>query len=116
MKLREITTKIVIDHRKITEYALNIESPRGKDKALMFKLHLGYTKHNYKKLKQQIEDKILDADVTKTIFDSYGQRYQIDLEIEGINEQQKEIVRTGWIIEPNQDFARLTTLYIRSKK
>ena len=47
MKLRDIVTHITIDSRKLTEYALNPDNPKGKNKAIMFALHLGFTKDNY---------------------------------------------------------------------
>jgi hypothetical protein len=34
MKMRELVDVITIDPRKLTDYALDPESPRGKDKAL----------------------------------------------------------------------------------
>jgi len=39
MKLREIVTRIIIDSRKLTDYALNLENPVGRDKAVMFQRH-----------------------------------------------------------------------------
>jgi hypothetical protein len=40
----------------------------------------------------------------------------IDLEISGIQAEQKETVRTGWIVEHNSNVARLVTLYVRKRK
>jgi hypothetical protein len=115
MKLREIVTNIVIDSRKLTEYALNPNNPKGADKAIMFERHLGFTKNNYQLLKKQIEMTALDADATLQKTDIHGQRYQVDLEITGIRLRQQEIVRTGWIVEQNSKVARLVTLYIKRK-
>ena len=47
--------------------------------------------------------------------DIYGQRYQVDIEIEGMHPEQKEIVRTGWIVEQDSNLARLVTLYVRKR-
>jgi hypothetical protein len=112
MKMRELVSEITIDPRKLTDYALDPESPRGKDKALMFQRHLGYTKENYQILLDQVKDLILDAEAIPQGEDQFGTRYQVDLEILGIEPQQREIVRTGWIIIPNSQQAKLTTLYI----
>ncbi|WP_448573140.1 DUF6883 domain-containing protein [Trichothermofontia sp.] len=38
---------------------------------------------------------------------------QIDLKIQGIFPHQQETVRTGWIIPPNANYARLITAYIK---
>jgi hypothetical protein len=112
MKLRDIATQIQIDPRKLTEYALNPDNPVGADKAFMFQQYLGFTQANHELLLQQIQ---LKSPNTEAIFqrsDEHGDRYQVDLDIIGI-EGQQETVRTGWIVEPNSSAARLITLYVR---
>ena len=47
MKLGEIISQLVINPRKLTEYALNPDNPKGADKAIMFQRHLGFTKDKY---------------------------------------------------------------------
>jgi hypothetical protein len=81
----------------------------------MFQLHLGYTKDNYQPLLEQIYAQALDTEATFQFKDEHGGRYQVDLEIRGIEQVQQEIVRTGWIIESNSDTARLVTLYVKRK-
>ncbi len=116
MKLGDVVARVVIDPRKLTEYALNRDNPRGADKAVMFERHLGFTKDNYQLLLQQIKVKVLDAEANLQKTDVHGQRYQVDLEIEGVESGQREIVRTGWIVESKNDVARLITLYVRKRK
>lgn len=116
MNLGDVVSRIVIDPRKLTEYALNLDNPRGADKAVMFERHLGFTKDNYQLLLQQIESKVLLSEATLLTTDVHGQRYQVDLEIKGVRSKQVEIVRTGWIVEPKSDVARLVTLYVRKRK
>jgi hypothetical protein len=115
MKLRELVDETIIDPRKLTDYALDPENPKGKDKAVMFEKYLGYTKDNYQSLLDQINDLVLDAAAIPQNQDQFGTRYRVDLEIKGIEMQQVEIVRTGWLIPPNSRQARLTTLYITKK-
>jgi filamentous hemagglutinin len=56
MTLREIVSRIIIDSRKLTDYALNLENPVGRDKAVMFHRHLGFTQDNYELLLVQISE------------------------------------------------------------
>ncbi|MEA5617066.1 hypothetical protein VB711_04315 [Cronbergia sp. UHCC 0137] len=100
MKLRELVNEILIDPRKLTAYALDPENPKGKNKAFMFEKYLGYTKDNYQPLLDQIYFQALDAEAIPQNTDQYGTRYQIDLQIQGIESEQIEIVRTGWLIAP----------------
>ncbi len=113
MILGDIVTNLQIDRRKLTEYALNFDNPKGSHKAYMFQQHLGYTKNNYESLLTQIQQKALDAEAISTDNDKYGQRYQFDLEIRGISDDKIEKVRTRWIVKPLSKTARLVTLYLR---
>ncbi len=115
MKLRELADEILIDPRKLTAYALDPDNPKGKDKAFMFQKHLGYTKDNYQPLLDQIYHQTLNAQALEQNTDKYGTRYQIDLKIQGVESEQIETVRTGWLIAPNSKQARLTTIYIPKK-
>ncbi len=115
MKLGEIISQIVIDPRKLTEYALNPDHPKGADKAIMFQRHLGFTKDNYNLLLEQISTQALEAEATFQFSDEQGDRYQVDLEIIGTQEGQKEIIRTGWLVQTNLNTARLITLYVRKR-
>lgn len=112
MKLKEIVSDLVIDPRKLTEYALNSDNPVGSDKAVIFQRRLGFNQENYELLLVQISVKALDDEAILGLNDKHGQRYTVDLEIRGIQGQQ-EIVRTGWIVEPASNVARLVTLFVR---
>lgn len=112
MKLRDVVSQIEIDPRKMTNYALNPDSPKGADKAIVFRSALGFTVENYTLLMEQITTLALDAEASVRELDEYGQRYRVDLEIIGV-EGQCEIVRTGWIVAEGSDTAKLTTLYVR---
>ena len=115
MKLREYAEQIFIDPRKLTNYALDLDNPKGKNKALMFQNHLGYTKDNYQALLEQIQSKALDTEAIPQLEDNYGTRYQVDIIIQGIKPEQRENVRTAWLIPPNSKQARLITAYIKRK-
>ena len=47
MKLGDVVSRIIIDTRKLTEYALNPNNPRGANKAVMFERHLCFNRDNY---------------------------------------------------------------------
>ena len=44
MKLGDVVSRITIDPRKLTEYALNPDNPVGRHKAYVFERALGFTK------------------------------------------------------------------------
>lgn len=116
MKLRDVVSQIFIDPRKLTAYALNLENPKGSAKAITFRQYLGFTPANYQSLLAQIEAKALDAEAIPGKQDEHGQRYRVDMLIIGVEPDQQEIVRTGWMVKPAEDLAKLVTLYIPSRK
>ncbi len=116
MKLGDLVSRVVIAPRKLTDYALNPDNPKGADKAVMFQRHLGFTKDNYEALLEQISAQALEAEAIVGRADEHGQRYQVDLEIRGVEEGQREVVRTGWIVESDSEAARLVTLYVRKRQ
>jgi len=114
VKLADLVNRVVIDPRKLTDYALDPGNPVGCHKALIFKRRLGFTRHNYEALLQQIERKVLTAEAHLKRSDEHGRHYFVDLEIIGI-QGQRAVVRTGWLVPPDSDEARLVTLYVRRK-
>jgi hypothetical protein len=56
----------------------------------------------------------MEAEAVQKSEDQHGQRYQVDLEVVG-TENQRAIVRIGWIVQPETDFARLVTLYVKKQ-
>lgn len=112
MKLGDIVDHVSIDPHKLTKYALNPEHPLGRHKAYVFERILGFTIHNYEVLLKQIERNVLFEESHQRRTDAYGNHYTVDLEVMG-PEGQSATVRTGWIVSPNSDEARLTTLYVR---
>jgi hypothetical protein len=114
MKLGDVVSRIEIDPRKLTEYALNPDNPIGADKAVIFQRVLGYNRDNYQLLLEQIQSQAMEAEAIPKSEDQHGQRYQVDLEVVGI-ENQRAVVRIGWIVQPETDFARLVTLYVKKR-
>ena len=112
MKLADIVSRVGIDSRKLTEYALDPESPWGRHKAIVFEQVLGFTRENYTDLLAQIQGQTLNAEATFHSQDDFGQRYTVDLWIRG-TEGRQALVRTGWFVPHGSYEARLATLYVR---
>ena len=115
MKLADIVECISIAPRKLTHYALDPDSPHGRNKAVLFKKMLGFTKENHADLLCQLENKAMQAEIIFHSEDRFGKRYTADILVEG-TEGRHAVVRTGWIIPPGKSEAHLATLYVRKKK
>ncbi|MFW6333522.1 MAG: DUF6883 domain-containing protein, partial [Thermodesulfobacteriota bacterium] len=83
-----------------------------KNKALLFEKLLGFTKDNYDRLLQQLENKALQTEAAFHSEDKFGKRYTVDIMVEGL-EKKTALVRTGWIIPHGSKEAKLATLYIQ---
>jgi hypothetical protein len=114
MKLGEIARRLVIDPRKFTEYALDLENPLGRHKALIFEKRLGFSKVNAVSLQQQIEALAPNTEAVLQRTDQYGHHYRVDIEVSGTAGQQA-LVRTGWTVAPGSDTAHFVTCYVLRK-
>lgn len=103
-----------IDDRKLTEYVLDLESPKGRHKARMFRTALGITAEHASELKSLLLYAVLNAECVEGEKDQYGQRYTVDCTI--ALESHWAVVRTGWIILKGEDFPRLTTCFPVKKR
>jgi len=103
----------LIPMEKITDYALNSE--RNLDKALAFKLALGYTESSAGWLVRSIRQNLGLFEALSKGNNGYGERFQCIMTIVGPNTKSANVL-TGWIIENGTDFPRLTSVYVTNKK
>jgi len=101
----------IIDTKKICDYCLNPEHPRGKHKARVFQSALGMTSENADDLISLINRRIRDMECEVGEVDAFGQRYTVDIEIE--YNDMKAFVRTSWIIKHGETRPRLTTCFVK---
>ena len=100
----------IVDIRKLTEYALNLEHPVGKHKARVFEAVLGLTIDDAKYLQDRLLEAVRENEAEIGKADEYGKRYIIDFEVEG--HTGLGTVRSAWMIRTHEDFPRLTSCYV----
>ncbi|GGX64947.1 DUF6883 domain-containing protein [Saccharospirillum salsuginis] len=101
----------IIDPRKLTEYALNPDHPRGKDKARVFEAALGFNQTNATDLLEQLREGVMNNTPIAGKVDQYGSRFTVDIPVVGPNGEA--IVRTGWIYKPDSSVPEMTTLFVK---
>ncbi len=106
--------KAFIEIKKLTEYVLDPNEPRGKHKARVMKSALGFTIENAGTLAETLLNAILENDCEIRELDFYGQRYTVDCKI--TTDVGEAIVRSNWIIRRGEDFPRLTTCFVKKEK
>ena len=104
----------IVDIRKLRDYCLNPDNPRGSAKARVFASALGITAKDADRLRTKLLEIAASADAAVGELDLYGQRYTIDFEME--NETRRAEVRSGWIVLRSEAVPRFTTCYVKKRK
>ncbi len=103
-------SQAVVDIRKLRDYCLDPNHPRGRHKAHVFASALGLTKQDAPILQQKLLDVVYTHEAVRTNEDAYGIRYQIDFEME--SETGRATIRSTWIVRQGEAFARLVTCFV----
>src|SRR5207302_2437908 len=105
--------RAIVDIRKLSDYCLNPDNPRGSGKARVFARALGITASHASALRDKLIEIAASEEAKKGELDLYGQRYTIDFDME--TEAGRARIRSGWIILHGEITPRLTTCYVRKK-
>jgi hypothetical protein len=104
----------VVSLRKLRDYCLNPDNPRGCNKARVFASALGITADDSERLRTKLLEAALSGEVRLGEVDMYGQRYTIDFDM--TTDAGNARVRSSWIILRNETVPRLTTCYVKKRK
>ena len=104
----------IVDIRKLRDYCLNPNNPRGSNKARVFARALGITAKSADTLRLKLLEIAASEKAAIGELDNYGQRYTIDFEM--ATEVGTATVRSGWIILQSETIPRFTTCYVRKRK
>lgn len=103
--------RAVIDPRKLTEYALNLEHPVGGNKARVFDSALGFNKSNADDLMAQLQRGVMESTPIPNKIDQFGARFTVDIPVTGPT--GSGVVRSGWIYKTGSNIPELTTIYVK---
>lgn len=102
--------KAIVDINKLRDYCLNPNHAVGKHKARIFAATLGLNANDAGELSLALLFAAKKFEAQTGRADKFGQRYTVDFQLE--RGGGKATVRSGWIIETNTDFPRLTTCFV----
>lgn len=100
-----------IPDAKISGYALNMEHPIGKHKAIAFQSVLGYNIENQEELIRQIRYGLSRYRASERATTKYGRPFEVKMLILGANGRYAPVI-TGWQIDNGSDIPKLTTIYV----
>jgi CRISPR/Cas system type I-B associated protein Csh2 (Cas7 group RAMP superfamily) len=106
--------RAVVDIKKLRDYSLNLNYPKGKHKARVFLSALGLKAEDTERLREMIMEAILISEARVQQPTSYGQRFVVDFDVIGFDKFITTTVtlRSAWIIRIGEDFPRLTSCFI----
>lgn len=102
--------RAVVDIRKLGEYYLNAEHPRGQHKARVFKSALGWTADQAEDVRRKLLEVVLYEDAGFLEADDYGQHYALDFAVP--NAGAVVTVPSLWIVRHGEGFPRFTSCYV----
>ena len=106
--------RAIVDVRKLTDYCLNPDSPRGRHKARVFAATLGLTAADAPKLRARLLEVARAGEAKLGEQDWYGQRYTMYFAM--VTAVGKATVRSGWIVIRGTREPRLTTCYVKQRR
>jgi len=101
--------RAIADISKFRDYCLNPHHPRGRNKARVF-ASLGITQSDAELLRSAALAAAANADVTLSLANEYGQRYNVDFDMPHNGRTIR--IRSSWIVRIGEDFPRLSTCYV----
>ncbi|MFP4103563.1 DUF6883 domain-containing protein [Coleofasciculus sp.] len=94
---------------KLDRYSLNMQHPKGKDKANLFRNRLGITLENKELLETALLESAVNNEATLHKTDEYGTQY--DVKFLMTTDVGSSLVLGCWIIRTGEEFPRLTNTY-----
>lgn len=107
--------RAIIADSKVSGYALNMEHPVGKNKAIVFEKVLGYNISNKDLLADKVRSGLSKYRAIAKKTTQYGEPFEVLMLIEGANGRFAP-VKTAWQIDSGTDFPRLISMYVDEKK
>jgi Domain of unknown function (DUF4926) len=102
--------RALIPMEKLTDFCLNPDHARGKDKARVFASVLGITRDRAHELADLVRQAARDGDITKEARTVWGQYYRVDW---AMPSRVDVVLRTIWEIAPGAEIPRLVSVFIR---
>jgi hypothetical protein len=100
----------VVEIRKLRDYCLSPDHPRGRHKARVFASVLGLTADNAAELREALLSAALSEEAAPAEEDEYGRRYVLDFKMS--TDTGSATVRSGWIVRSDEDFPRFTSCWV----
>src|SRR5215471_4369226 len=100
----------IVDLRKLTNYCLDPNHPRGKHKARVF-ASVGFTAQNAEALQDALLRAVVTNEAQQSSADQFGTRYVVEFQVVGPS--GVGVVRSTWIVRRGETAPRLTSCFVK---
>jgi hypothetical protein len=100
----------ILDIRKIEDYCLDPDHPRGRHKARVFREALGIGRSDAFWLRKALLDAARSDEAVEVVTDTFGSRWRVDVRI--ARHGKSVVVRTAWIVRTGDDCPRFVTCWV----
>ena len=101
--------RAIVDIRKLLDYCLNLQHPRGRNKARVFAA-VGIRDSDAEMLRLAILAAAGEMEAHPGVPTVHGQRYTVDFDLAVQDRTVK--IRSAWIVKLEDDLPRLTSCYV----
>jgi len=101
--------RAIVDVRKLAEYCLNSQHPRGRHKARVFAA-VGIRDTNAEKPRKALLAAAAGTDAQLGTATAHDQRYVVDFDL--VRKGATVRIRSTWIVRVGEDLPRLTSCYV----
>lgn len=102
--------RALLDIRKIEDYCLNPQHPRGRHKARVFRDALGIGRPDGRWFRELLLAAAKDTEAIELVSDSFGRRWRLDVPVG--RQDRKIMVRSIWMTRPGEDIPRFVTCWV----
>jgi uncharacterized protein DUF6883 len=102
--------RAILDVGKLEDYCLNLDHPRGRHKARLFRESLGLTRDDAQWLRRLILGAIAGSNAIELATDRFGARWRVDVPVS--RHGKSGVVRTIWIVRTGEDVPRFVTCWV----
>ena len=99
----------IVDIRKLLDYCLNSQHPRGRNKARVF-TSVGIGETDAEELRAMLLSAARDVEAVLGVANEYGQRYVVDFDF--FRQGRAVRIRSTWIVRSEDGLPRLTSCYV----
>jgi hypothetical protein len=100
----------IVEVRKLRDYCLSPDHPRGRHKARVFASALGLTADDAEEVREAILSAALFGEADPAQEDEFGKRYVLDFEMK--TGAGTATVRSAWIVRRGEDVPRFTSCFV----